>query len=48
MFKHVAARGHRDFKSGRQQDVSEYFLWLMEGLAQVLMLYALIMWQQLG
>jgi ubiquitin carboxyl-terminal hydrolase 5/13 len=32
MFKHVVSRGHRDFSSGRQQDASEYFQYLLDQL----------------
>lgn len=34
MFKHLVGKGHVEFSSGRQQDVSEYFLYLLEQLAQ--------------
>ncbi|CAE7498314.1 UBP14, partial [Symbiodinium microadriaticum] len=30
MFKHIVGRGHRDFSSGRQQDASEYFQFLLD------------------
>eukprot|EP01036_Dinobryon_divergens_P026939 gene26942-35638_t len=30
MFKYVTSKGHSEFSSGRQQDVSEYFMYLLE------------------
>lgn len=34
MFKHIVAKGHREFSSGRQQDVSEYFMYLLGVLSK--------------
>lgn len=34
MFKHLVGKGHAEFSSGRQQDVSEFFQYLLEVLAK--------------
>jgi ubiquitin carboxyl-terminal hydrolase 5/13 len=34
MFKHLVGRGHPEFSSGRQQDVSEYFQYLLEVMSK--------------
>lgn len=34
MFKAVAARGHADFSSGKQQDASEYFTFLLDVMSR--------------
>lgn len=34
MFKHLVGKGHPEFSSGRQQDVSEYFQYLLEVIAK--------------
>ena len=32
MFKHAVSKGHREFSSGKQQDASEYFQFLLQTL----------------
>lgn len=34
MFKHLVGKGHSEFSSGRQQDVSEYFQYFLEVLSR--------------
>jgi ubiquitin carboxyl-terminal hydrolase 5/13 len=34
MFKQIVGKGHREFSSGRQQDASEYFQFLLDVLAR--------------
>ncbi len=29
MFKHTVAKGHQEFSGGKQQDASDYFIWLL-------------------